>query len=374
MKVLVTIGTRPEAIKLAPVIFELNRRKIQTIICTTGQHKEMLKQTLDVFEIKPKFEFTVMKESQSLNELTSSILVKFDKVLEEVNPDWVIVQGDTATAFCATLAAFYRKINVGHVEAGLRTGNLSSPFPEEGNRKLISMISKLHFSPTLKSKLALISEGVDDKNIYVTGNTVIDAVHWVSTKKDNLNDYSSSIFKDINVKSFVLVTCHRRENMGDVLDNICVMLSELASSYKNIDWVIPVHLNPQIKMTIENKLEGFSNIKLIEPMNYVTTLAVLKRAIMVVTDSGGIQEEAPSFGIPTVVMRNHTERTEGVENGFSTLAGQSTEKIKAAVCMWLDSEEMRNEVMKKDNPYGDGKAASRIVSALIGEKFTQFNY
>ena len=374
MKVMVVMGTRPEVIKLAPVIAAL-RGKIETIICATGQHREMLQQALDVFSIKPDIYLDTMSPGQSLNILASRLLADLDHVVEKEKPDWVIVQGDTTTALYAGIAAFHRGIKVAHVEAGLRTGNLKSPFPEEANRSMLARIASLHLAPTRSAKLALVAEGVSADLIIVTGNTVVDAIQmakqsWVNGAPQNL---SPAIKKIISEKPLILLTCHRRENFGEALESICEMVKRLCARYPNFQWVFPVHLNPNVRYPVNRILANISNLHLIEPVDYQTSLYLISRSSLVVSDSGGIQEEAPSFGVPVVVMRTHTERKEGVDAGFATLAGQNSISIEVAVSNWLDDSKKMLSIKNKANPYGDGMASQRLCSCLLGKVVGEFN-
>ncbi len=374
MKIMVVMGTRPEVIKLAPVIAAL-REQVDVRVCVSGQHREMLTQALNAFELVPDIQLEAMSPGRSLNVLASRLLFMLDETLEREQPDWVVVQGDTTTAFCAGLAAFHRGIRVAHVEAGLRTGDLSSPFPEEANRRLLSSIATMHFAPTRTAKDALIRENVAADLIHITGNTVVDAITYMSglhaggnppQLPDQLNDW-------ISTKPFVLVTCHRRENFGSVLEQICYMVRRLCLRHPDLRWVFPVHLNPAVREPVYKILEDVSNLFLIEPVDYHTSLFLISHAILAVSDSGGIQEEAPSFGTPVVVMRRHTERMEGVDAGFATLAGQDPVCIEAAVDMWLGDDKARNRLKALPNPYGDGIASLRIAALLQGNKCEPFH-
>jgi UDP-N-acetylglucosamine 2-epimerase (non-hydrolysing) len=371
MKVMVVMGTRPEVIKLAPVVTAL-RGAFDTVVCASGQHKDMAAQALEFFSIEPDITLDTMSAGQSLNALSSRLIAALDRAFDEVRPDWVIVQGDTTTAFCAGLAAFHRGIRVGHVEAGLRTGDLTSPFPEEANRSLLSRITTLHFAPTELARRNLLSEGVAPHSIVVTGNTVVDAIaavreSWsVTPPRSPLPEWSGA------QKEHVLVTCHRRENFGDVLQDICRVLRDLCQRYSEYRWVFPVHLNPAVRGPVHRELDGIANLALIEPVDYPTSLYLISGSAVVVSDSGGIQEEAPTFGVPVVVMRNHTERREGVDAGFATLAGQSPASIESAVSGWLDDPARRAALRNRANPYGDGQASRRIVESLQGRAVEVF--
>ncbi|KVS42250.1 non-hydrolyzing UDP-N-acetylglucosamine 2-epimerase [Burkholderia ubonensis] len=365
MKVMVVMGTRPEVIKLAPVVAAL-RADVETFVCATGQHREMLAQALKFFGIAPDASLDTMSPGQSLNMLSARLLSALDETLSQFKPDWVLVQGDTTTAFCAGLAAFHRGIPVGHVEAGLRTGDLSSPFPEEANRSLLSRIVNLHFAPTRHACEQLLREGVPSERIVVVGNTVVDAIDMVREAWTTELPASPLAPWTGREKGHILVTCHRRENFGDVLQNICVMLRDLCGRYSEHRWVFPVHLNPSVREPVLRELGNIPNLVLLEPVDYPTSLRLISESVLVVSDSGGIQEEAPSFGVPVVVMRKHTERREGVDAGFATLAGQTPEGIERAVARWLDDEPRRISLRNRANPYGDGRASRRIVDVLRG--------
>lgn len=371
MKVMVIMGTRPEVIKLAPVV-EALRHSVDTVVCTSGQHREMLAQALDFFDIEPDISVDTMSPGQSLNVLSARLLAEMDRVLEQVRPDWVLVQGDTTTAFCAGLAAFHHGIAVAHIEAGLRTGNLKSPFPEEANRNLLSRIATRHFAPTALARENLLREGVDESHIVVTGNTVVDAIMLV---RDVWRQAPASLrlpgWNGAD-REHVLVTCHRRENFG-ALKGICCVLRDLCGQYRQYQWVFPVHLNPAVREPVMRELAGIDNLALIEPVDYPSSLYLLSRSVLAISDSGGIQEEAPTFGVPVVVMRNHTERREGVDAGFATLAGQAPENIEAAARSWLDNEARRRALRDRANPYGDGRASQRIVSSLLGQPVEVFH-
>ncbi len=375
MKVMVVVGTRPEVIKMVPVIKALREAEIDTVVCATGQHREMLLQALDVFPITPDILLDVMSPGQSLNALSARLLAELDLVLIQEQPDWVLVQGDTTTAFCAGLAAFHRGLKVGHVEAGLRTGNLASPFPEEANRSLLARIATHHFTPTSDSKKALLKEGIPDEAIDVTGNTVVDAIKLARqlTADRPMTLEMEHLLQETEGKPLVLVTCHRRENFGGTLESICHLLKRLSGRYLEYHWVFPVHLNPNVQGPVRRILAGLPNLSLLQPVDYLTNLELIAQSVLIVSDSGGIQEEAPSFGVPVVVMRSDTERLEGVKTGFATLAGQSAEHIEASVVSWLDFPERRGFLYDQPNPYGDGRASQRIVNRLAGCEPEVFN-
>lgn len=374
MKVMVVMGTRPEVIKLAPVVAALTAQRplIDTVVCSSGQHREMLEQALSFFGLEPDLRLDVMVAGQSLNQLTARLIMQLDSALEQHRPDWVLVQGDTTTAFCAGLAAFHRGIRVGHVEAGLRTGDLSSPFPEEANRSLLGRIASRHFVPTRRARASLLREGVNEDAIVVTGNTVVDAIEMVRGSWRATPPQLPAAVAALGDKPQILVTCHRRENHGDVLLEICSMLKRLCARYAGYQWVFPVHLNPMVREPVMELLSGLPNLALLEPVDYPTSLYLISRSALVVSDSGGIQEEAPTFGVPTVVMREFTERMEGVDAGFATLAGQSPASIEAAVTHWLDDDANRTRLAGRANPYGDGNASARIVASLTGQSVEPF--
>ncbi|TPG64843.1 non-hydrolyzing UDP-N-acetylglucosamine 2-epimerase [Ewingella americana] len=373
MKILVALGTRPEVIKLAPVIQALLGRA-EVRICASGQHREMLTQALEAFSLVPDIQLDTMSPGRSLNILASRQLSAFDEVLEQEQPDWVVVQGDTTTAFCAGLAAFHRGIRVAHIEAGLRTGDLASPFPEEANRSLLARIATLHCAPTSAAAAALRLENIAEDAIIVTGNSVVDAIYqasesWSDGKPKAL---SAELESWTAAAPYVLLTCHRRENFGAVMENICHMIARLCDRNTDLRWVFPVHLNPAVSIPVRRILGHIPNLLLTEPVDYHTSLYLIANARLVISDSGGIQEEAPTFGTPVVVMREHTERMEGVEAGFAILAGQNPERIEKAVDYWLTHPEMVDKLKTLPTPYGDGKAAKRIADALLGQPVEAF--
>lgn len=369
MKVLVVMGTRPEVIKLAPVIFEL-QGKCDLTICTTGQHKEMLDQALDCFSLEPDVRLECMRPGASLNVLAANLLTSLDQVIQERAPDWVIVQGDTTTAFSAGLAAFHREARVAHVEAGLRTGNLSSPFPEEANRTLLARIATRHFAPTRQACANLEKEGVPRRDIVVTGNTVVDALAAIAAR---WKQKAPSVAEDLDAnRPIVFVTCHRRESFGGTLRGICQAIRELCCMYPGYQWIFPVHLNPAIREVVSKELSGIDNLFAMPPIDYESSLYLISKSRLVLSDSGGIQEEAPSFGVPVVVMREHTERSEGIEAGMATLAGIKPEDIVAAVRERLIGDSGSSLGAGK-NPYGDGRAAQRIVSTLMEGRVSEFD-
>ncbi|MBN6211868.1 non-hydrolyzing UDP-N-acetylglucosamine 2-epimerase [Ralstonia flatus] len=370
MKVLTVFGTRPEAIKMAPVVEELGRHpEIMSKVCVTAQHREMLDQVLDLFCIKPDFDLNIMRPQQSLDSVTVDILTKFSSVLDEEKPDFVLVHGDTSTTFAATLACYYKKIPVGHVEAGLRTGDLFSPWPEEGNRRLTGVLANLHFSPTEAARKNLIDENVAAKSIVVTGNTVIDALLQIKERVDGDDDLRRRLLEGFPGIRFdrriVLITGHRRENFGGGLERICLAIARLAQRYNEIEFVYPVHLNPNVREPVNRILQGLSNVHLIEPLDYLPFVFLMSRSAVILTDSGGIQEEAPSLGKPVLLMRDTTERPEAVAAGTVKLVGSDVERIYAEVSLLIDDHAEYERMAFAHNPYGDGVAAKCIVQALI---------
>ena len=370
-KVLIVLGTRPEAIKMAPVVKEL-AKSLDVRVCVTAQHREMLDQVLDLFKIVPNYDLDIMRQGQDLFDVTSNVLLGIKQVLTEENPDIVLVHGDTTTTMATSLAAFYLQIPVGHVEAGLRTYDIYSPFPEEVNRQLTGCITTYHFAPTEQAKKNLLAEKVDEKQIIVTGNTVIDALHSVVEKAQTV-PFSEELQAQLpflvadEVPRIVLITGHRRENFGSGFDEICQALHDLAESFTDVQFVYPVHLNPNVREPVNRILSDVANVHLIEPQDYLPFVYLMQQAYLILTDSGGIQEEAPSLGKPVLVLRDNTERPEAVEAGTVILVGTNKEKIVTEVEQLLDSEEAYNKVSYAHNPYGDGKACSRIVDDILKE-------
>jgi len=373
MKILTVFGTRPEAIKMAPLVRQLGQHpEIDSKVCVTAQHRQMLDQVLELFEIRPDFDLNIMKPGQDLSSITTEILQNIAKVYAEFRPDYILVHGDTSTTFCAALAAFYQRIPVGHVEAGLRTGNLYSPWPEEGNRRLTGVLANTHFAPTAESRANLLKENVADGNIVVTGNTVIDALLMVKQKFEDspqLFDQQAQRFPFLRKDArLVLITGHRRENFGDGFERICAALGTLAQRYPEVDFVYPVHLNPNVQDPVKRLLSGLSNVHLIEPLDYLPFVFLMTRCHIILTDSGGIQEEAPSLGKPVLVMRDTTERPEAVAAGTVRLVGTDTDKIIASVTQLLDDAGAYEEMSFAHNPYGDGQASARIIAALLARR------
>jgi UDP-N-acetylglucosamine 2-epimerase (non-hydrolysing) len=368
-KVLTVFGTRPEAIKMAPLVHALAAdNRFEAKVCVTAQHREMLDQVLELFEITPDYDLNLMKPGQDLTDITCGILQGLKPVLAEFKPDHVLVHGDTATTLSTTLAAYYQQIKVGHVEAGLRTGNIYSPWPEEGNRKLTGAIADLHFSPTETSKQNLLQENIDPEKIIVTGNTVIDSLLVVIDKLEINVELKSSLqakfdFLDTN-KRLVLITGHRRESFGSGFERICEAISKMAKAFPNVEFVYPMHLNPNVREPVNRLLAGLNNVFLIEPLDYLPFVYLMNKAYVLLTDSGGIQEEAPSLGKPVLVMRDTTERPEALEAGTVKLVGTSVETIVTELTVLLSNEDAYKAMSFAHNPYGDGKACIRICDVL----------
>ena len=377
-KILLVFGTRPEAIKMAPLVKKLQElpEEFQTVVCVTGQHREMLDQVLRLFDITPEYDLNIMKPNQDLYDITSRILLGMRDVLKEVQPDIVLVHGDTTTSMAAALAAFYQQIPVGHVEAGLRTGNIYSPWPEEMNRLITGRITTHHFSPTPLAKENLLREHVDEKQIIVTGNTVIDALQMVVKRLAEDKTLASEVAAKINQMGYdvqrlegnrrmVLITGHRRENFGDGFLNICHAIKHLAEQYQDVDFVYPMHLNPNVRKPVLEILgEKAENVFLIEPLDYLPFVYMMQHSTLILTDSGGVQEEAPGLGKPVLVMRDTTERPEAVEAGTVLLVGTNREKIEQGVSMLLNDAETYRRMSEAVNPYGDGFACERIIKYL----------
>lgn len=380
-KIMLVFGTRPEAIKMAPLVKEFQKHPdtFQTIVCVTGQHREMLDQVLNIFDIRPDFDLNIMKQGQDLYDVTARVLTGMRDVLREAQPDVVLVHGDTTTSTAAALAAFYQQIPVGHVEAGLRTHNILSPWPEEMNRQITGRIASYHFAPTTLSRQNLLQEYVDDANITVTGNTVIDALYWVVDRIKNDRSLDAELEEvlrragyDVNRladgRPLVLITGHRRENFGDGFINMCTAIKQLTERYPNVDFVYPMHLNPNVRRPIHevfgDDLSNLGNMHFIEPLEYLSFVYLMEKSTIVLTDSGGIQEEAPGLGKPVLVMRDTTERPEALEAGTVKLVGTDREKIFNEVSTLLDDATAYARMSQAVNPYGDGLACSRIVERL----------
>lgn len=375
---MLVFGTRPEAIKMAPLVkaFQAHKEEFETIVCVTGQHREMLDQVLSLFDIKPDFDLNIMKQGQDLYDVTSRVLLGMRDVFKTCVPDILFVHGDTTTSTAAALAAFYHQIPVAHVEAGLRTGNIYSPWPEEMNRLITGRIATYNLSPTKLSRENLLRENVSDSKIVVTGNTVIDALHWVTNKINNDNDLNANLAKELIAKGYdvtrlangrrlVLITGHRRENFGEGFHNICNALKTLSEKYSDVDFVYPMHLNPNVRRPIHEvfgeDLSNLGNIFFIEPLEYLMFIFLMEKSDIVLTDSGGIQEEAPGLGKPVLVMRDTTERPEALEAGTVKLVGTDYDAIVGNVSLLLDNYEAYEHMSHAVNPYGDGKACERII-------------
>ena len=380
-KILLVFGTRPEAIKMAPLVKKLQAEPedFQTIVCVTGQHRQMLDQVLQLFDITPDYDLNIMQPNQDLYDITSRILLGMRDVLKEVQPDIVLVHGDTTTSTASAMAAFYQQIPVGHVEAGLRTGNIYSPWPEEMNRLITGRIAAVHFSPTPLSRENLLKENVDDCKIVVTGNTVIDALqmvverlnsdeHLAGEVKNKVLSMGYDVDRLSEGRRLVLITGHRRENFGDGFLNICHAIKNLSIAYPNVDFVYPMHLNPNVRKPVLEILgEKAENVFLIEPLDYLPFVYMMQHSTLILTDSGGVQEEAPGLGKPVLVMRDTTERPEAVEAGTVLLVGTNREKIEQGVSMLLDDPDTYRRMSEAVNPYGDGKACVRIVDYLANK-------
>lgn len=367
LKAMVVFGTRPEAIKMAPLVKELKKHdQIETTVCVTAQHRQMLDQVLEIFDIVADFDLDIMKDRQTLVDITTRGLEGLNKVFEEVKPDIVLVHGDTTTTFIGSLAAFYNKISVGHVEAGLRTYDKYFPYPEEINRKMTGVLTDIHFAPTMTNKGNLLKENVNENKIYITGNTVIDAIK-TTVRKDYVFQNSDLKNIDFSGNRVITVTAHRRENLGEPLENICRALKHIADSYEDVMIVYPVHLNPAVQSVARGIMGGHSRIHLIDPLDVQDMHNLMDRSYLIMTDSGGLQEEAPSLGKPVLVLRNETERPEAVAAGTVKLAGTDKDRIIQLSSELLDSSEEYQKMARAVNPYGDGFASARIAKALLYE-------
>lgn len=365
-RILLVFGTRPEAIKMAPVVKELISRpdEFEVRVCVTGQHREMLDQVLDVFDIHPDYDLHIMQANQDLYDVTSRILLAMRDVLRKEKPDMVLVHGDTTTSSVAALAAFYQQIPVGHVEAGLRTNNIYSPWPEEMNRQLNGRLCTWHFAPTERARQNLLSENVQDSHIFVTGNTVIDALQWVALSSKAV----APQFGRDETRRMVLITGHRRENFGIGLEHICHAINNLAKRFEDVDFVYPIHLNPNIQNPVRHIIDGsLSNIYLLKPLSYLEFVAMMQQSTLILTDSGGIQEEAPAFGKPVLVMRDTTERSEVIEAGVARLVGTDQISIETAVAELLTNKVAYQTMSNAVNPFGDGHAAKRIADIIANK-------
>lgn len=365
IKVMVVFGTRPETIKMAPLVKELkSRAEIETIICVTAQHRQMLDQVLDVFDIVPDYDLNIMHQGQTLSDITSRALKGIEEVIDETSPDIVLVHGDTTTSFSGALAAYYKQVDIGHIEAGLRTYNKNSPFPEEINRQFISLVSDMNFVPTQMSKDNLVKEGKCEDSIYITGNTAIDALKL--TVKD---DYSNEIMNWIGKDKMIMLTAHRRENLGQPMKNMFKAILKIVQEHEDVKVVYPVHMNPIVKNTADEIFKDCDRIKLIEPLDVIDFHNLLNKSYIILTDSGGIQEEAPSLGKPVIVLRDTTERPEGIEAGTLKLAGTDEKTIYNLTNELLISKDEYKKMSKASNPYGDGFASKRIVDEIINNYY-----
>lgn len=367
LTVLSVFGTRPEAIKMAPVIKELSKYpdRVHSVICSVGQHREMLDQVLDLFQIDPDYDLNLMQPNQTLSQLTASLFAGLDPIVSDVQPDWILAQGDTTTVFVAAMVAFYYGVAFGHVEAGLRTGDKRSPFPEEINRRVADIVADVYFAPTDSARQALLREGYPECDIYVTGNTVVDALNDVASRAC---DWSSGPLAGLPLeRRLVLITAHRRESFGGPFKELCLAIRELALIFANdgVHFVYPVHLNPNVRQPVNDVLSGLPNVSLVEPLDYLSLIHLLKRSTLILTDSGGIQEEAPGLQVPVLVMRDRTERPEGIEAGVARLVGTQRSRIVTEAERLLRDPLVHTAMRTGVNPYGDGKAAARIVSILL---------
>ncbi|MBL4910771.1 MAG: UDP-N-acetylglucosamine 2-epimerase (non-hydrolyzing) [Alteromonadaceae bacterium] len=369
IKVLTVFGTRPEAIKMAPLVLSLSENlSIDSRVCVTAQHRTMLDQVLALFNIVPDYDLDIMKDGQDLSDITSKILLGLRPVLDEFKPDWVLVHGDTTTTFSASLASFYKQIKIGHIEAGLRTGNIYSPWPEEANRTLTSTLATYHFAPTQNACDNLLHEHVSPSSIVITGNTVVDALFQIKKDiltKTDVNAELDLAFSDITDKPFVLITGHRRESFGEGFERICQAIYLLAKKYPNFNFVYPVHLNPNVQEPVNRLLKKLTNVKLIAPQDYLPFIYLMDKSYLILTDSGGIQEEAPSLGKPVLVMRETTERPEAVLAGTVKLVGTDVDLITSSVAELIDNDQAYKKMSYAHNPYGDGKACQRIIDSLL---------
>jgi len=374
IKVMSVFGTRPEAIKMAPLVKELEKNEnIQSIVAVTAQHRQMLDQVLEIFDITPDYDLNIMQSGQTLADITTRALNGLDKVIKEAAPDIILVHGDTSTTFAGALAAFYNQVKIGHVEAGLRTYDNYSPYPEEMNRKLTGAMTDLHFSPTVSNKNNLLKENISEDNIYITGNTVIDALKTTVKSEYKFSDETLANL-DFQNKKIILMTAHRRENLGKPLENICNAAKRIIESHADAELVYPMHLNPKVRETATSILGGMDRVHLIEPLDVEELHNAMKRSYLVMTDSGGLQEEAPSLGKPVIVLRNETERPEAVEAGTVLMGGVDQKVIEQKANMLLTDSKAYEKIAQTANPYGDGKASERIVDAILyyfGKKDTR---
>ncbi|CAK7049191.1 UDP-N-acetylglucosamine 2-epimerase (non-hydrolyzing) [Tissierella sp.] len=373
MKIMTVFGTRPEGIKMAPIIKELEKREgIESVICITAQHRQMLDPVLNIFNIKPDYDLNIFKPGQTLTEITTRALEGLEEVIIKEKPDVLLVQGDTTTVFAGALAAFYQKVKVGHVEAGLRSGNLYSPYPEEANRRLAGLLANFHFAPTERNRQNLLKEDYPDEKIFITGNTVIDALKYV-IKEDYIFDIDLLNNLDYENKRVILITAHRSENIGKPMENIFTAIKDIMEKYEDVELVFPMHLNPKVREIANKVLTNNDRIHLIEPLDYAPMANLMAKAHLIVTDSGGLQEEGPTFGKPVLVVREETERPEGIEAGTAKLVGTRYESVFNELNLLLSNKDEYNKMANAVNPYGDGKASERIVDILINSQCTMHN-
>ncbi|MDT2671917.1 non-hydrolyzing UDP-N-acetylglucosamine 2-epimerase [Enterococcus dongliensis] len=360
MKIMTVFGTRPEAIKMAPLVKAIEKdNRFESIVTVTAQHRQMLDQVLEVFDVKPDYDLNIMKDGQTLTDITSRVIKELDSVLVEAKPDIILVHGDTTTTFAASIAGFYRQIKIGHVEAGLRTWNKYSPFPEEMNRQVTDVLADLYFAPTAQSKQNLLVENHDESKIFITGNTAIDAMKYTVRA-----DYKNEILDELSDKKIILVTMHRRENLGEPMRNVFHAMNRLIEKYNNIAIVFPIHKNPKVRELAKNTLIKSDRIRLIEPLDVVDFQNIANKSHLIMSDSGGVQEEAPSLGVPVLVLRDTTERPEGIEAGTLKLVGTDEEVVFKETSLLLDNEENYHAMSKASNPYGDGEASKRILDSI----------
>lgn len=365
MKIMTVFGTRPEGIKMAPIIKELEKREgVESVVCTTGQHRAMLDQVLNIFQIKPDYDLNIFQPGQSLSEIATRSLQGIEEIIKKENPDVLLVQGDTSTVFVGALAGFYQKVKVGHVEAGLRSGNMYSPYPEEAHRKLAGILSEYNFAPTENNRQNLLKEGYDDKKIYITGNTVIDALKYV-VKEEYVfeNDLLNSL--DYENRKVVLLTCHRSENIGEPMENIFAAVKDIVNKHEDIEVVFPMHLNPKVRNVAYKHLSNNPRIHLIEPLDYEPLANLMSKTYIICTDSGGIQEEGPYFGKPVLVVREETERPEGIEAGTAKLLGTKYADVFAGLDLIISNKEEYVKMANAVSPYGDGTASEKIIDILL---------
>ncbi|WP_132028169.1 non-hydrolyzing UDP-N-acetylglucosamine 2-epimerase [Keratinibaculum paraultunense] len=364
MKVLTVFGTRPEGIKMAPIIKVMEKTEgIENIICITAQHREMLDQVLNIFDIEPDYDLNIFKPGQTLTEITTRALEGLERVIIETNPDVLLVQGDTTTVFSGALAAFYQKVKIGHVEAGLRSGNLYSPYPEEANRRLTGVLTDFHFAPTENNRQNLLREGYPDDRIFITGNTVIDALNYVVKEDYEFKDSKLNSI-DYKNKRVILLTSHRRENIGKPMEDIFSAVRDIVNKYSDVELIFPIHLNPKVRDIAHRVFDNQERVHIIEPLDYEPFTNLMARSYLVVTDSGGLQEEAPSLGKPVLVIREETERPEGIEAGTAKLVGTQYDNVYRELDILLSNEEEYHKMANAVNPYGDGKASERIVDII----------